>query len=418
MVQILPEGGTVFGRLGKALGEGLSQTLPKEIERGRLSSGLREQAESKETNPLKRYANLMGVPGVSENPQIADQAMQYMQSQQLKDASRSGQPPGGQSSNQPQGQSQTISQPSGQPNQAMQPPVQRTEDVVQPPKFDRSASNYLVPTTAQDIDRQAADLSDQTGILFPQAQQIVQRQDEKRLQAETAYESRAELGRKELGSHVEQVLQKSGDQVFRDLTGEMLGEYQTLVDNDIANGMSPRQAAVKRGDEVLKLAKTRQQVSTEGAKSAFGSSPEKGRDMLRNARQQYKDMGRLDLYEKDLRTKVGMTPAFAASLAYPPADHKEMVTDVKASRKKPLESYEKIGQNLNKNDSLLAIALAINENGGNGQAFLQKIAADKAAGRVQLTERQGSELLDTFRPNPSLTDVWYTSLFSGHRAGI
>lgn len=62
--------GDIFGRIGTGLGQGLAEQLPKEIERGRLASGLKEVAEQKDLSNIQRFAALAGVPGAVDRPQL------------------------------------------------------------------------------------------------------------------------------------------------------------------------------------------------------------------------------------------------------------------------------------------------------------------------------------------------------------
>ena len=172
---------------------------------------------------------------------------------------------------------------------------------------------------------------------------------------------------------------------------------------------------------MLELAKARQQVSLEGIKKMYQTTPAKSRTTANNLRQDYKKADQLPLFQKDLVNKIGMKPEFASIIAFPISEHKEIIPSIKSYSKNPSDSYEKISKSLGKNDSLLAIATAIEENAGRGkgQQFLNRISADKKAGKLDnLTERHARELGETFDPRPSLTDLYYTSIFGHNKAGI
>jgi hypothetical protein len=66
MVQIIEQGGDLFGRIGKGLGQGLSEQIPKEVERYRLSSGLKNlEKESANLTPLQQLTRLSSIPGIT-----------------------------------------------------------------------------------------------------------------------------------------------------------------------------------------------------------------------------------------------------------------------------------------------------------------------------------------------------------------
>jgi hypothetical protein len=381
----------IFGRIGQNFGQGLSEQIPKSIERKQLSEGL------KKINP--ELGEAYGIPGVLERPEIAAQAAQYIRSNRQKEAIRGQNPQ------------------EGVPPQDIIPERQQKAS----PKFDSSADNYLVPDTAEEVDRRAADYSDKTGLPFEQAQAIEQRKADSRLQSEQAFEARANLGANKFEEYIKLTTQKDGKDIYGDYPGEMINEYDTLVKSDIANGVKPDVAAKARADELLNIAKARQNLSNESLVKWYQlGKRESGLKNIDNLRESYKKAGRLDIFKKDLTGKIGMQPSYASSVAFPVTENSKIFPAIKSYGKDSVKSFNTINESLGKNDSLQSIALAIeNEAGkGAGQRFLDTIASERKAGRSDLTERQMRELETTFNPQASLTDVWYTSLgnlFRKHR---
>ena len=60
--------GNIFGRIGSEIGKGLSEQVPKEVERNRLQSSLKALGEQKDLDPFQRFAGLVGA--AHEYPQI------------------------------------------------------------------------------------------------------------------------------------------------------------------------------------------------------------------------------------------------------------------------------------------------------------------------------------------------------------
>ena len=59
---------SISGRIGTGIGKGLSESLPKEIERGRLQQGLYQLGNQQGLSPFQQFSALASLPGVS--PQI------------------------------------------------------------------------------------------------------------------------------------------------------------------------------------------------------------------------------------------------------------------------------------------------------------------------------------------------------------
>ena len=62
--------GDIFGRIGTGLAKGLSEQVPKEIERNRLATGLKNLGEQKNLTPFQQYAGLVGV--AHDYPQVVE----------------------------------------------------------------------------------------------------------------------------------------------------------------------------------------------------------------------------------------------------------------------------------------------------------------------------------------------------------
>lgn len=92
--------GNIFGRVGSGVGRGLSETLPQEMNRGRLSEGLK-RLEGQSLSPIQQYASLIQS---GANPEQISQILPYLRGSAIANG-----PTGGQSG--------LASQRSGQPMQ-------------------------------------------------------------------------------------------------------------------------------------------------------------------------------------------------------------------------------------------------------------------------------------------------------------
>ncbi len=76
--------GNIFGRVGTGIGKGLAEQVPKEIERGRLASGLKELGEQKGLSPFQQFTGLASTPGIT--PQMLQSGSDILRQQNYLDA--------------------------------------------------------------------------------------------------------------------------------------------------------------------------------------------------------------------------------------------------------------------------------------------------------------------------------------------
>jgi len=62
--------GDIFGRIGSNIGQGLAEQIPKEVERNRLSTGLKELNQRRNLSPQEYFTGALGIPGVMDRPQV------------------------------------------------------------------------------------------------------------------------------------------------------------------------------------------------------------------------------------------------------------------------------------------------------------------------------------------------------------
>lgn len=84
MVQVLPQKQGGFAGFGQALGQGISEQLPKEVERTRLSTGLRNLSQKKGLNPFQQFSELASTPGIT--PQMLESGSALLRQQAYLDA--------------------------------------------------------------------------------------------------------------------------------------------------------------------------------------------------------------------------------------------------------------------------------------------------------------------------------------------
>jgi hypothetical protein len=130
--------GSIFGRIGTGLGQGLAEQIPKEIERNRMRSHLNALSEQKDLTPFQRYAGLLSTPGIT--PQGIQTGGQLLEREARNTAANKFLNP-----NQQQQQQPFPSFPSPQTgnNQGGSP------SVVNPESYAQAQKGFIPPTTDQ-----------------------------------------------------------------------------------------------------------------------------------------------------------------------------------------------------------------------------------------------------------------------------
>ncbi len=132
---------SIFGRIGTGIGKGLGEALPKEMERGRLASGLKQLGEQKGQTPFQQFAGLASTPGIT--PQMLQSGGELLRQQAYLDALRNqfkeqGGPKTGQGNYVP------TKEESTRPVKGEVPTLATPEDTAQ------SYKSYIPPTEQQE----------------------------------------------------------------------------------------------------------------------------------------------------------------------------------------------------------------------------------------------------------------------------
>jgi len=454
MVQYIKQG-NIFGRIGTGIGKGLAEQLPKEIERNRLASGLQNfEKESGDLNPIQQLARISSIPGIT--PQMIQSFSELAKIQNQGNAYRKGaggnprpgqqaagmQPeasPRGEPNLQPQqgGQQRPNMPPSGQVNNQQQTPnAPPNENVPQTAQGNVLNQHNLarLPWTPQQRQQTIANYVNQ-GFLPDQAADL-QRDDEARDLAEPgAYKQRLEdiksakgEVRDTLKRHLETKLQKTGENVYKDVEGPMIlaaerGMTRDLIKNpkadidNVANDWSERlyRTAIAK-DKMKTLGRT---TGLENFLKGDASNKK-----LKEYQDIFKRSGNLEEFKNILQGEdFGMSAQAAASVAYPPNQKiNKYLSSYKSSTatnyhpEKKLQEAKKaaieIENDIGPDDSVLAIVRKLSDRDPyfDQQSFLDQISEDKD--QLGLNERQRLELTQGAKDIlPNWADLLYLPIF-------
>ncbi len=423
--------GSLFGRVGSGIGKGLAEQLPEEMNRGRLSAGLKNfEQDHQNLNPMQQLARISAIPGIT--PQMIQSFQELAKNQNQGNAYRKGTGgvPGQQGQSprdvqfanlqQQQGQQQVRPQP-GQPmppvgpvnNQQQTPNQASNENIPQViPGNPLNEQNVTrLPWTAQQRNQTVADYIDQ-GFLPDLAKQLQADDEARDLGEPVAHQQRQadiEGAKKKvteaLNRHLEKKLQKTGENLYKDVEGKMMlnaerGMIRDLIQNpkadidNVANDWSERlyNTALAK-DDLKTLGKTT------GIENFWkGAETEK---RLKNYQDIFKRSGNLEEFQKILKgPDFGMSDQGSALVAYPPSEKiNQLLKSYKPSILNTSKKYQEAAKLaidledlIGPDDSIQSILRTISAKDPffDQQSFLDQISEDKD--RIGLNERQKREL--------------------------
>lgn len=447
--------GSIFGRIGSGVGRGLADQLPKEIERGRLSAGLKNfEQESGNLSPMQNLSRLASIPGALDHPQLIDafSKLSRFENQKNAYANRNSQRlqgtrpsqeqsfadlSGAQPFNGQQQLDQTI--PSGRisssgtvDNRQRTPNVrseERTPGIVNTIPLNEAALTRL-PWTPEQRDERISDYIGR-GFLADEAKQLALDDEARDLsepgalqKRDVELEAKSKKAKDEFQRQLETRLQKTGEGVYQDITGDMLLNMQKGLERDLRSDpkLTFEQAANDWSNRALEMAKAKNQFSklanTTGIESIING--DKALNKLKSYQNIFKRAGNSEEYFNLLKSEMGLSPQGAAIVAFPPT--KKLSEYV--NRFKPIESVygktgglinpAKIEQNSRKaaidieklidsDDSILSIARALSEKDPSfdQEYFFNQLREDQDI--LRLNARQRLELAEGSK---DITPTW------------
>lgn len=346
MVQVIqPDSqGAMFGR---GFGQGLADTLPKEIERGRLSAGLKNIGENKgNLNPYQQASELLSIPGMTPEKVAILQPLLERQNAN-RDAQRLAgngvqQPPNGQPQSK-QAPQQQSSNPEGQQQSQAQP--QPNESLIKSGP-QQAALNPIPPLTTQEARTRGAELHQQYPSKFKtttegEEEAVRERQSEIDQQNNLINQGAAQSGlraelEKEIDKRLTQDLQKEGNSKWKDVNGAYIKKVTDREDINVANGKkTTQQAAEDASKDIADFARLRMANQTEGAKWMLSKNANSTRSMINAQRKGYEKRGELNTLVDDLISNHGMTREGAESLTYPTQENSKLNSWINSQPKLP-----------------------------------------------------------------------------------
>ena len=316
MVQEIRTQPSIFGRIGQGFGQGLAESIPKEIEHQRLRSGLQNlanQSDQGNLSPAQFLAQAAGTYGAT--PQIVQSfgelARQQARGQALKN----------QNTQQASAFPQRNSQSTGQPESKI--PSLTKEDV-----FAKAQEGYI-PSTIEERDEIASKAYNSNPAFFGNdPQKALDWADQKIFQEEKIAEA-YQKKHKNLSEIQDKVIErlkgqseKLNTKVPADLYTQI--EDQAIQDTkprkDGGRGLTEQQTIKEYGEKLDDASRVFSKIKEVGA---WGTSLRPAGESLRSLKNLQKDMkklGQTDNFAKRLQSEIKLSPKMSYAIAEPVSD--------------------------------------------------------------------------------------------------
>lgn len=415
MAQLISKG-NIFGRIGSGIGRGLADQIPKEIERSRLQSGLKEVGQAKDQTPFQQFAALSSVPGVT--PQMIQSGSELLRQQARGQALAQQNRP--KESPFPQRQQQTQSQkPSDVPSLTK-------EDV-----FAKAQEGYI-PPTIEERDSIAGEAYNSNPAFFANdPQKAIDWADSKIAQEEKIAQAN-QIKHENLSKIQDNVINRLKDQSSR-LNAEIPAELYSKIEDEAiqatktkkegGKGLTEQQAIKEYGEKLNNASRDFAKINEVGD---WGISLRPAKDSLRSLKELQNTMeklGQTDNFAKKLISQNKLSPKLAYAIAEPVSKIPELNSTlakippiVNTRSEDPKYETQKIAPVLskflkeNEKASPLAIAHELEKKGYDVSAWLQYVTDH--APELNLRQRQSEQAATPINIIKPWND-WWLSIFSG-----
>lgn len=318
--------GDLFGRIGTGLGQGIAEQLPKEVERGRLASGLSNLEQQQGLTPFQQFSRLASIPGIT--PQMIQSGSELLRQQGVGQGLRNNQG-GPESTNNKPFQSATNT-----PSYTTLGNVgvsSQSKGLVDPSTTGTALKPYIPKTYDQILER-ASQLYEGNRQLYPNPESAINAasQEDQQLLAR----SQAEQASRQSAIGVEDRLRGQLQGLREASNAQIPDTVFQQVENDVLdkveNGMPELEAAKEGQKKLNEVSRNFSNIRSWGGVSIMTKSP---KDLLGSISSLQKD-AKKDGYQREaadaLVADTRITPQFAYALMYPVSDIKPLNDTIKS----------------------------------------------------------------------------------------
>lgn len=419
MVQIIndPYSGNAFGRIGKGIGQGLSEQLPKEVERYRLSKGLQKLGEEgKDMTPFQRFSGLLGIPGAIDRPQVVQSGAELLKQEGINQALMK------------KAQQEKEPRPSPFPLKGSLEGAKGSPSITTRKPIEETLENYI-PKNLEQIQERAGELMNENPLLYGQdpdkALSAATQEDQQAQSINAAYQARRS-NEQDVQNRIEQGLKQQSGSLGVSIPGNVYSKIEDKAINAVrpidkgGEGLTEQQAKKKYGDELDAI--SREYKSIETNRPTLFRTPNTNRENLKSIADKFRDRGDQENLADLFVAKDNLSPSKASYVAWRLSDEKPLnnslvkLPKVKGPSIGPLSTInqqslsvsQKLAPLLGEKGSPLAVAEELKSKGYDPDIWIDYLRKNRKD--LNLKEWQGREL---DKPNPlvpTLEDMWLFSL--------
>ena len=416
MVQII-EQSDIFGKIGKALGGGLGEQIPKEVERSRLAQGLQKIRENAKngTNPFDAAVQLFTLPGLK--PEQAASLMPLFQAEltRAQGLTEKGDRVTGKSERVGGGNTRSIAAEERQ--KAAQPIIGRQAEV-------RKDSQTEFPETGLTANIESTNWSPaekrrRADIKFKENPRLYPTPESAEVAVEKEMASRQNLYndiKQKSEKYIPEYMQKSGMAQYESIPAEYLDKfYQRAFSDSLTGNLSPDDAARTAAQNALDFSKVRSDFKNV---TWWDRQLRGNKKALTQSIPEYEKWGAKELWVADAITAQNLSENMAKKLAYPATKTLTQVSN--ALRSNPNLNYtilrssgvdkqqkmlSEVMDRIVPENSLFTVLDELSSAGFNENFVIDYMKNN--LDRNELNPTQQREL-STIRPRgmPGLTDLW------------
>ncbi len=421
MVQIIndPYSGNVLGRLGAGIGQGLSEQLPKEVERGRLSSGLKKLNQENIQDPFEFFTKAITIPGIT--PQMV-QSLAELSKQRLKGQALKG---FGQGAETPKAFPRGLAGEAGRKTEAGTPSITTPEGV-------EATVKPFIPRSTQEKLAAAAEKYEENPALFgndPDKAIAFENQIDQDEGARNAAQQQQRAGETDVQNTIRSKLKEENanlgnlvpDTVYSKMEDEAIKSVLPISQG--GKGLTEQAAAKEYAAKLKRISEDYSSISSFGKYPMFSTGRKELQRKLKNLQDRMIDRGEQKEFSEKLISDAHLSPFVALRIAYPVSADSKVVEEldvlpdlkakgpIKSGRKRVSfeEQIPKIAQSMGKDSSPISVAEELESRGYDSNKFLNYLNENKDN---LLTPWQADQLKYS-NERPTLNDIYlFPDLFT------
>ena len=419
--------GSFFGRLGTGLGQGLAEQLPKEVERDRLSTGLKKLKENPQASQLDQLIQLYSTPGVT--PEIANSVLPALRNESIRNKagkkttpSDTRQNTGGEPFNPQEIEKGIPNAPefggNGKPRKTTQQPSITTAT------GEQAATQPIIKATPQQIDDRARDLMNENPELYQgdnayanayaRAEQELNypaTQQQELINTNQRQENLTNTALTKLKDKVEKKLQKRDSEIFSLIPGEAYNRAENRVKLAVAQGKSTDQATDEASDYLKDMGKNINTLRNNiASRPFFGPVPDQTRKDVQKLKPFFEKNGELELFKDEQKSALDVGDHLASYETWRPNKEQEKVISNITSKDTPEHIAAKLYPTIDNKTSLFSLGYLVNKVGADDQAVINSLSdIDNGFTEKKFDERQNRESTEYYTLTPQMGDLFYSA---------